>query len=241
MSKSTLALMSDRVDTQSMTLKEMMPREKLLQFGAESLSDHELLAIFLRTGIKGCPVMQLSDQIIKHFGSLRMLLSVNKEAFCRVKGLGQTQYIQLQACKEMTKRYLQQELQMDKGFHSPDAVRMLLQAELEHQQREIFLVLFLDNQHRLIKKEAMFLGSINSAHIHPREIVKTALACNAAAIILAHNHPSGIAEPSAADKQITQKIDQACQLVEVRVLDHFIIGKGVYYSFLENGEFGRIF
>lgn len=212
-----------------------MPREKLLQYGSEALSDQELLAIFLRTGIKGCPVMELAQQVLRHFGSLRRLLNADQQAFCQMRGLGVTQFIQLQASKEMTRRYLQQELQHEFLFNDSDKVRLYLQSELEQRQREVFLVLFLDSQHRLIKQEQMFLGSINSAYIHPREIVKTALDCNAAALILAHNHPSGIAEPSEADRDITRKIQRACELIEVRVLDHFVIGHGCYRSFCELG------
>ncbi|URL06358.1 DNA repair protein RadC [Avibacterium sp. 21-595] len=213
----------------------LMPREKLLTFGAEALDDSELLAIFLRTGIKNCSVMELSRLVLQHFGSLRQLISADQHAFCNVKGLGITQFIQLQASTEMTKRYLLQELEMAQAFTRPELVRMYLQTELEHKEREVFLVLFLDNQHRLIKKEEMFLGTINSAVVYPREIVKTALFCNAAAIILAHNHPSGIAEPSHSDRCITEKIQKVAELVEIRVLDHFVIGKGCYVSFSEKG------
>lgn len=216
-------------------MNSLMPREKLLEYGGAALSDQELLAIFLRTGIKGCPVMELAQQVLQHFGSLRQLLNADQQAFCQMKGLGVTQFIQLQASKEMTRRYLQQELQHEFLFNDSDKVRLYLQSELEHRQREVFLVLFLDNQHRLIKQEEMFLGSINSAYIHPREIVKTALDYNAAALILAHNHPSGIAEPSEADRDITRKIQRACELIEVRVLDHFVIGHGCYRSFCELG------
>ncbi|MFZ7136341.1 RadC family protein [Avibacterium avium] len=213
----------------------LMPREKLLKFGAEALDDSELLAIFLRTGIKNCSVMELSRVVLDHFGSLRQLISADQKAFCKVKGLGITQFIQLQACTEMTKRYLLQELEMAQAFTHPELVRMYLQTELEHKEREVFLVLFLDNQHRLIKKEEMFLGTINTAAVYPREIVKSALFCNAAAIILAHNHPSGIAEPSNSDRIITEKIQKVAELVEIRVLDHFVIGKGCYVSFREKG------
>ncbi|MFZ7317522.1 RadC family protein [Avibacterium avium] len=213
----------------------LMPREKLLKFGAESLDDRELLAIFLRTGIKNCSVMELSRVVLDHFGSLRQLISADQKAFCKVKGLGITQFIQLQACTEMTKRYLLQELEMAQAFTRPELVRIYLQTELEHKEREVFLVLFLDNQHRLIKKEEMFLGTINTAAVYPREIVKSALFCNAAAIILAHNHPSGIAEPSNSDRIITEKIQKVAELVEIRVLDHFVIGKGCYVSFSEKG------
>ncbi|MFU2048326.1 RadC family protein [Avibacterium gallinarum] len=213
----------------------LMPREKLLKFGAEALDDSELLAIFLRTGIKNCSVMELSRVVLDHFGSLRQLISADQKAFCNVKGLGITQFIQLQASTEMTKRYLLQELEMAQAFTRPELVRIYLQTELEHKEREVFLVLFLDNQHRLIKKEEMFLGTINTAAVYPREIVKSALFCNAAAIILAHNHPSGIAEPSNSDRIITEKIQKVAELVEIRVLDHFVIGKGCYVSFSEKG------
>ncbi|MFZ7260962.1 RadC family protein [Avibacterium avium] len=213
----------------------LMPREKLLKFGAEALDDSELLAIFLRTGIKNCSVMELSRVVLDHFGSLRQLISADQKAFCNVKGLGITQFIQLQASTEMTKRYLLQELEMAQAFTRPELVRIYLQTELEHKEREVFLVLFLDNQHRLIKKEEMFLGTINTAAVYPREIVKSALFCNAAAIILAHNHPSGIAEASNSDRIITEKIQKVAELVEIRVLDHFVIGKGCYVSFSEKG------
>ncbi|HBO38181.1 MAG TPA: hypothetical protein DD638_05920 [Pasteurellaceae bacterium] len=212
-----------------------MPREKLLKFGASALTDDELLAIFLRTGIKNCPVLQLSKAVLQHFGSLRGLLSANQKQFCAFNGIGITQFIQLQACTEMTKRYLLEQLTTGYEFTGSDTVKTYLQAELEPREREIFMVLFLDNQHRLIKREEMFLGTINSASVHPREIIKTGLYCNAAALILAHNHPSGIAKPSLADKQITERIKQATELVDMRLLDHFVIGKGNYFSFSENG------
>ncbi len=217
-----------------MSSNELMPREKLLQFGAQSLSDEELLAIFLRTGIKNCPVMQLAQNVLLEFGNFRQLMQADQKTFCKVKGLGITQFVQLQAITEMTKRYLAQELSVQQGFTDVQQVRLFLQAELEHYEREVFLVLFLDNQHRLLKKEAMFLGTINSASVYPREIIKTALYCNAAALILAHNHPSGESKPSRADRQITQEIQQAAQLMNMRVLDHFVIGKGNYFSFAEH-------
>lgn len=213
----------------------LMPREKLLKLGANALSDDELLAIFLRTGIKNCPVLTLSQLVLRHFGSLRNLLSADQKQFCAFKGIGITQFIQLQACIEMTKRYLAEELKLSREFTHPDTARLYLQTALEIHEREVFMVLFLDNQHRLIKQEDMFLGTINSASVYPREIIKTALYCNAAALILAHNHPSGIAVPSQADKNITNKIQQAAELMEIRVLDHFIIGKGCYFSFAEQG------
>ena len=211
----------------------LMPREKLLKYGVAALTDAELLAIFLRTGIKGCPVMELSKNVLQHFGSLRGLISADQQQFCAMTGIGITQFIQLQACTEMTRRYLLAELKAGYCFSSSDAVKMYLQTELENTEREIFLVLFLDNQHRLIKQERLFLGTINKAMVYPREVIKEALACNAAAIILAHNHPSGMAEPSFSDRQITEAIKQAAELMEIRVLDHFVIGKGDYFSFAE--------
>ncbi|MGY4676385.1 RadC family protein [Pasteurella sp. P03HT] len=217
------------------TERMLMPREKLLKFGANTLTNEELLAIFLRTGIRGCPVMMLSQQVLQHFGSLRGLLSATQQEFCAVKGIGVTQFIQLQACTEMTKRYLLEQLKGSHAFLCPENVRVYLQTSLEQKEREVFVVLFLDNQHRLIKQEEMFLGTINTASVYPREIIKSALSCNAAALILAHNHPSGHAEPSLSDKQITRKIQEAAELVEIRILDHFVIGKGNYYSFAENG------
>ena len=198
----------------------LMPREKLLKYGVEALEDHELLAIFLRTGIKGCPVMELSHSVLQHFGSLRALLSADKEAFCKVKGLGITQFIQLQATTEMTKRYLKQELLIEHVFSDTSTVKLYLQAELHHEEREIFMVLF--------------LGTINVTNVYPREIIKESLSCNAAALILAHNHPSGLAEPSYSDKMITQKIIEAAELMDIRILDHFIVGKGTCYSFAEH-------
>ncbi|UKH17431.1 RadC family protein [Actinobacillus pleuropneumoniae] len=211
----------------------LMPREKLLASGAESLTDQELLAIFLRTGIKGMPVMQLSQEVLNGFGSLRELLSADLATFCRIKGLGQTQFIQLQASKEMTKRYLAQQMQVRENINEPYLAVMCFQAELESEEREVFMVMFLDNQNRLIKKEKMFYGTINQATVYPREIIKEALKCNAAAIIVAHNHPSGNCTPSESDRALTKKLEMACDLVGIRFVDHIVVGKGDYFSFEE--------
>ncbi len=213
--------------------KTIMPREKLLQQGVESLNDQELLAIFLRTGIKGTPVMELSANVLTEFGSLRGLLTAPLEEFCQVRGLGQTQYIQLQATKEMTKRYLSQQMQANETINDPYVAIMYFQSELEHWEREVFMVLFLDNQNRLIRTEKMFFGTINQASVHPREVIKAALKCNAAAIIIAHNHPSGECTPSEADRHLTRRIEMACGLVDIRFVDHIIVGKGDYFSFEE--------
>lgn len=216
-----------------MTETAIMPREKLLKFGAEKLSDSELLAIFLRTGVKGTPVLTLAENVLRHFGSLRGLLTANLEDFCQVKGLGQTQYIQLQATKEMTKRHLAQQMAMNDTISDPDLAVMYFQTMLEDDEREVFMVLFLDNQNRLIKQEKMFFGTVNQTSVYPREVIKAALKCNAAAILIAHNHPSGNCLPSEADRYMTRRIEMACELIDVRLVDHIIIGKGEYFSFEE--------
>lgn len=221
----------------------LMPREKLLQEGAEALSDEELLAIFLRTGIKGTPVLALAEQVLQHFGSLRGLLTANLDDFRQVKGLGQTQYIQLQATKEMTKRHLAQTMEVNSTITDPDLAVLYFQAMLEDDEREVFMVLFLDNQHRLIRQEKLFFGTVNQTEVHPREIIKLGLKCNAAAVLIAHNHPSGSCVPSAADRQMTKRIEMACDLVNIRLVDHIIIGKGEYFSFEEekiHNEFEQI-
>ncbi len=214
-------------------IQELMPREKLLKLGAEALDDIELIAIFLRTGIKGIPVMQLSEDVLKTFGSLRGLLTADLIEFCSIKGLGKTQFIQLQATKEMTKRYLNQKIKISDVISEPWMAVLYLQAELENYEREVFMVIFLNNQHQVIKAEKMFFGTINQASVHPREIIKEALKCNAAAIIIAHNHPSGDCTPSESDRSLTKKIEMICELVDIRFVDHIIVGKGDYFSFEE--------
>lgn len=212
---------------------EVMPREKLINGDAEDLTDVELLAIFLRTGIKGTPVMALAESVLSHFGSLRGLLTASMDDFCAIKGLGQTQYTQLKACREMTKRYLAQKMEEIDVISSPMIAVLYCQAELERDEREVFMVLFLDNQHRLIKIEKLFSGTINQTEVHTREIIKAALKYNAAALIIAHNHPSGSCEPSEADRALTEKIEAACDLMHIRLVDHIIVGKGDYFSFEE--------
>lgn len=211
-----------------------MPREKLLGQGAESLTDVELLAIFLRTGIKGTPVMALSESVLAHFGSLRSLLTADVESFCTFKGLGKTQFIQLQATREMTKRYLAQKMEKNEVIDNPIMATMYFQALLENDEREVFVVLFLDNQHRLIRSEKMFSGTINQTAVYPREIIKACLKYNAASIIVAHNHPSGDCKPSQADRSFTEKLRKACELVDIKLLDHIIVGKGDFFSFEED-------
>ncbi|MCW8346282.1 DNA repair protein RadC [Vibrio sp. ZSDZ65] len=214
---------------------ESLPREKLLKQGSSALTDAELLAIFLRTGIKGTNVIQLSDSLIKRFGSLRALFSSSAEDFCQHKGLGVAKYVQLQAVLEMSKRYLSEQIERGDALQSAEHTKHYLTSMLRDRQREAFYVLFLDNQHRVIADEVMFEGTINAASVYPREVVKRALAHNAAAVILAHNHPSGIAEPSQADRRITRRLSDALGLVDIRVLDHFVVGEGEVVSFAERG------
>ncbi|WP_394249668.1 DNA repair protein RadC [Vibrio profundi] len=222
-----------------MTLKllpqESMPREKLLSRGPQSLSDAELLAIFLRTGTPGMNVIELADSLIKDFGSLRKLFSASEIEFCRHKGMGQAKFVQLQAVIEMTQRYLAETLSRGDALTSPEHTKLYLSSVLRDRQREAFYILFLDNQHRVIQDEVLFEGTIDSASVYPREVVKRALHHNAAALILAHNHPSGIAEPSQADRRITRRLSDALALVDIRVLDHFVVGDGEVVSFAERG------
>ncbi|ENM5914227.1 DNA repair protein RadC [Vibrio mimicus] len=214
---------------------ESMPREKLLQRGPQSLSDAELLAIFLRTGTQGMNVLALADLLLRDFGSLRALFCASKEQFCRHKGLGEAKFVQLQAVLEMTQRYLGETLKRGDALTSPQQTKLYLSSILRDRQREAFYILFLDNQHRVIRDEILFEGTIDAASVYPREVVKRALHHNAAAVILAHNHPSGVAEPSQADRRITDRLRDALSLVEIRVLDHFVVGDGEVVSFAERG------
>lgn len=211
------------------------PREKLLKLGSPALSDAELLAIFLRTGIKGVSAVDLARTLLNNFGSLRVLLNASERDFCEVKGLGQAKYVQLQACIEMSKRFFSEKMDKIDTLNSVEQTKTFLLSRLRDQPQEVFAMLLLDSQHRLIKYRPMFYGTIDSASVYPRVLVKQALDDNAAAVILAHNHPSGVAEPSQADKHITERIIAAMNLVDIRVLDHFVIGDGVAVSFAQRG------
>lgn len=211
------------------------PREKLLQKGPAALSDAELLAIFLRTGVAGKTAVDLARELLSEYAGLRNLLSADQQRFCRSKGLGLAKYTQLQAVLEMGRRFLHEELQRDTVLTSPEDTRLFLTAKLRHHPAEIFACLFLDNRHRLIAFEELFQGTIDGANVHPREVVRRALELNAAALILAHNHPSGVAEPSDADRRITARLRQALDLVDIRVLDHFVVGEGVPVSMAQLG------
>ena len=210
------------------------PREKLLLQGSRSLNDAELLAIFLRTGIRGCNAVEMAQALIKHFGGLRNLLKTDEQDFCSYPGLGGAKYAQLQAVMEMSRRYLFETLQRGHVLSSPEETRQYLSSCLRDYQHEVFAALFMDQRHRVICFEELFTGTIDGASVYPREVVKKALQHNAAAIIFAHNHPSGVAEPSSADKHITQRLQAALALMDIRVLDHFVVGDEVV-SFAERG------
>jgi len=211
------------------------PREKLLQLGCSALSDAELLAIFLRTGIAGKTAVDLARELLQSFGSLRSLLTCDLNEFTQHKGLGKAKYAQLQAVVEMSRRHLNESMKKTDFLRDPGATKQFLHAKLRDYDYEVFAALYLDSQHQVIHFEELFQGSIASATVYPREVVKSALKYNAATIIFAHNHPSGIAEPSQADQQITQKLKSALKLVDIQVLDHIIIGDGDCTSFAELG------
>lgn len=214
---------------------EERPREKLLLSGPESLSDAELLAIFLRTGLPGKSAVDLARELLSDFGGLRPLLTASQTEFCKPLGLGTAKFAQLQAVLEMARRHLAQELKRGDALTSPEHTRRYLQAQLRDRDHEVFVVLLLDNQNRVVHYHELFRGTIDAASVYPREVVKLALNKGAAAVILAHNHPSGVAEPSSADRLITEKLVQALGLVDIRVLDHLIVGDGVTVSFAERG------
>ena len=211
------------------------PREKLLRKGPGALSDAELIAIFLRNGIIGHTAVDMSRALLTRFGSLRAILNADLARFCAVPGCGPVAYAQLQGALELYRRYLEAGMRRGDAITRPEDTRRLLQGKLGGYQREVFVCLFLDNRHRLIDLEELFYGTIDAATVHPREIVKRALHHNAAAAILAHNHPSGVAEPSRADTALTTRIRDALALVDVRLLDHFVIGDGEVVSLAERG------
>lgn len=211
------------------------PREKLLSQGAHSLTNAELLAIFLRTGVPGQSAVDLARDLLQRFGGLRPLLEASAQEFCEARGLGLAKYAQLQAVLEMARRCLLEELKRGQQLTSPAQTKLYLRAQLSGRGQEVFAALYLDNQHRVIAFEELFFGTIDSAQVYPREVVRRALRQNAAAIIFAHNHPSGVAEPSRADIQITQRLVQALSLLDIRVLDHLVVGDPEIVSMAERG------
>lgn len=211
------------------------PREKLIHRGAAALSDAELLAIFLRTGVAGKSAVTLARELLAHFKGLRPLLSASKSEFCQAPGLGEAKFAQLQAVLEMAKRHLFEKIDRSDAISSPKAVRDYLQLQLATLPNEVFACLFLDTRHRVIAFEELFQGSIDGASVYPREVVRKALQHNAAAIIFVHNHPSGVAEPSQADLHITTQLKDSLATLDIRVLDHLIIGDNEYTSLAEQG------
>ncbi|MDY0049926.1 MAG: DNA repair protein RadC [Halothiobacillaceae bacterium] len=211
------------------------PRERLLKQGPAVLSDAELLAIFLRTGVAGKTAVDLARELLGEFGGLRPLLEADRKRFARGLGLGDAKYAQLQAVMEMARRHLHETLARGDVLESPDATRRYLSAHLRSRPQEVFCALFLDNRHRVIAFEELFQGTIDGASVHPREVVRRCLHHNAAALIFAHNHPSGVAEPSAADHAITLRLRDALALIDVRVLDHLVVGDGQMVSLAERG------
>jgi DNA repair protein RadC len=203
------------------------PREKLIRRGAGALSDAELLAIFLRTGVAGSSAVDLARQLLLDYGSLRRVLETDAKTFCAGKGLGLAKFAQLQAALEIAGRHLEENLGRGDCLTKPSQTRSYLRACLRDYDYEVFACLMLDNRNRVIAFRELFRGTIDGAAVYPREVVKQALADNAAAVILAHNHPSGVCEASQADIRITERLQKALALVDIRVLDHVIVGDGI--------------
>ena len=211
------------------------PREKLLARGADALTEAELLALLLRQGPRGLTAVDLARQLLIEFRSLRGLLAADQSALCSHRGVGPARYAELRAALELARRHHLEVLRAGVALESPRSTRIFLNAQLRDRPYEVFCCLFLDNRHRLIAFEELFRGTIDGASVHPREVVRDALARNAAAVILAHNHPSGNAEPSQADELITARLRDALALVDIRVLDHLIVGDGTCISLAERG------
>ena len=214
---------------------EMRPREKLLARGSAALSDVELLALLLRTGLPGKGVFELAGQVLGDFGGFAGLLQAEAGDLKRIKGLGPAKRAEIAAVVEMARRALAQPLHSAPVFDAPAKVKDYVALHLGARVREVFAVLFLDGQHRLLKLEILFHGTLTQTSVYPREVVRRALELHAGAVILAHNHPSGVAEPSRADEYLTQTLKSALQLVDVRVLDHLVVGQGAVTSFAERG------
>ncbi len=210
------------------------PREKLLARGPQALSDVELLAILLRTGMAGKNVFQLSEELLGP-GGIAGLLQASVQSLQLVKGLGPAKQAELLAVFELARRALSQRLKEREAFHTPDAVKHYLQLQLAHQNHEVFAVLFLDSQNRLLALEELFRGTLSQTSVYPREVVLRALHHQAAAVVLSHNHPSGSVQPSRADEHLTQNLKASLALIDVRVLDHIIVGQGQAFSMAEHG------
>jgi DNA repair protein RadC len=216
--------------------EQTRPRERLVREGAQALSDPELLALLLRVGVRGKSAVELGRDILQHFGSLHGLFGASLDDVAEVHGLGMAKYAQLQAVMELARRAIAEQLQRGEAFGSPELVKRYLRIKLGGQRHESFVVLFLDVKNRLIADRELFRGTLTQTSVYPREVVVEALSRNAAAVILAHNHPSGLPEPSEADLRLTQALVQALGLVDIRVLDHFIVAGPLVHSFAEHGQ-----
>ncbi|ABE48586.1 MULTISPECIES: RadC family protein [Methylobacillus] len=211
------------------------PREKLRAAGAMALSDAELLAIFLRTGVAGKSAVDLARELLKRFSSLNGIFAASAEEICQVHGMGLSKFVQLQAIFEMSRRALLEQMQGRDVLTSPQAVRQYLSLRIGALPREVFIGIFLDAQHRVLAVEELFSGTLTQTSVYPREVVKCALRHNAAAMIFAHNHPSGVPEPSQADRALTEALKAALNLIDIRVLDHFVVAGNQLVSFSERG------
>jgi DNA repair protein RadC len=211
------------------------PREKLLSRGAAQLSDAELLAVLLRTGVRGRSALALARDLLGRYGSLRNLLTTPPGQLGREPGMGPAKSAQLLAALELARRHLGNTLERGTALTSPDMARHYLHAQLRDHEREVFACLLLDTKHRVLHFEELFHGTLDAAQVHPREVVRLALAHNAAALIVAHNHPSGVAEPSRCDEAITRRLVEALELVGIRLLDHLVIGDRETVSLAERG------
>ncbi|MEQ1592015.1 MAG: DNA repair protein RadC [Thiobacillaceae bacterium] len=212
------------------------PREKLLRQGAGALTDAELIAVFLRTGVVGKSAVDLGRELLERFGGLSGLCHADKKSACAAPGVGEAKYALLQAVMEMARRTLDEEMKAGNALDSPEAVRAYLRLILHNKEYEVFCCVFLDAQNRVIAVEELFRGTLTQTSVYPREIIKRALFHNAGALILAHNHPSGVAESSQADRQLTRRLAEVLALVDIRVLDHFIVAGAFSLSFKESGQ-----
>ncbi|MES2755775.1 MAG: DNA repair protein RadC [Pseudomonadota bacterium] len=212
------------------------PRERLIAEGARALSNAELLAVFLRVGVKGVNAVQLAAHMLEHFGSLNAMFGASLAEFSQINGLGPAKFAQLQAVMELAQRAIREQLQYGQTLGSPEAVKLYLRMTLSQRAHESFMVLFLDVKNRLIVSEEMFRGTLTHTSVYPREVVKAALRHNAAGVMLAHNHPSGTPEPSESDLTLTRALVQALALVDVRILDHFVVAGPHVHSFAEHGQ-----
>jgi DNA repair protein RadC len=211
------------------------PREKLLERGPQALSDGELLALLVGSGTKGCSAVDIARSLIEEFGSLRDLVTADQQRMEERRGIGPARYAMFKAALEISRRVMAESLRDTAILATPEDTRQFLLTQLRDRPHEVFCCIFLDNRHRMLGFEEIFRGTIDGANVYSREIVRQALLYNAVSILVAHNHPSGSAQPSAADERVTRRLREALSLIEVRLLDHFVVGEATCYSFSEHG------